>query len=63
MPNDPAAVRDWATQGSAGHDSYPVAMPRRTCEDLFATLSCNLEASFLAPMGVASTEVLVFQEA
>jgi SAM-dependent methyltransferase len=59
---DPAAVRDWATQGGAGHDSYPAAMPRRTCVDLFATLDCTLEAGFLAPMGVASTEVLVFQK-
>ncbi|MER5221225.1 methyltransferase domain-containing protein [Streptomyces flaveus] len=60
---DPAAVRTWATQGGAGHDSYPAAMPRRTCVDLFATLGCSLEASFLAPMGVASTEVLVFGKA
>ncbi|MFI6013318.1 methyltransferase domain-containing protein [Streptomyces sp. NPDC051243] len=60
---DPAAVRAWATQGGAGHDSYPAAIPRRTCVDLFATLGCNLEASFLAPMGVASTEVLVFAKA
>ncbi|MEV2256973.1 methyltransferase domain-containing protein [Streptomyces sp. NPDC050147] len=57
---DPATVRAWATQGGEGHDSYPAAMPHRTCVDLFATLGCSLEASFLAPMGVASTEVLVF---
>ncbi|MDT9696580.1 MULTISPECIES: methyltransferase domain-containing protein [Streptomyces] len=57
---DPATVSAWATQGGAGHGSYPAAMPRRTCVDLFATLGCSLEASFLAPMGVASTEVLVF---
>ncbi|MEV0092570.1 methyltransferase domain-containing protein [Streptomyces sp. NPDC050738] len=57
---DPAAVRAWATQGGAGHDSYPAAIPRRTCVDLFASLGCTLEAGFLAPMGVASTEVLVF---
>ncbi|GGN27169.1 methyltransferase domain-containing protein [Streptomyces fuscichromogenes] len=57
---DPAAVRAWATEGGAGHDSYPAAMPRRTCVDLFATLGCSLEAGFLAPMGVATTEVLVF---
>ncbi|MGI5405231.1 methyltransferase domain-containing protein [Streptomyces chartreusis] len=57
---EPAAVRAWATQGGAGHDSYPAAMPRQTCVDLFATLDCSLEASFQAPMGVASTEVLVF---
>jgi hypothetical protein len=57
---DPATVHIWATQGGAGHGSYPAAMPRRTCVDLFATLGCSLEASFFAPMGVASTEVLVF---
>lgn len=57
---DPATVRTWAAQGGAGHDSYPAAMPRRTCVDLFTTLGCSLEASFLAPMGIASTEVLVF---
>ncbi|NGO11479.1 class I SAM-dependent methyltransferase [Streptomyces sp. HC44] len=57
---DPDAVRTWATQGGAGHDSYPAAMPRQTCVDLFATLGCSLKASFRAPMGVATTEVLVF---
>ncbi|MFF2024962.1 methyltransferase domain-containing protein [Streptomyces sp. NPDC058171] len=57
---DPAAVHTWATEGGAGHGSYPAAMPRRVCVDLFATLGCTLEASFLAPLGVASTEVLVF---
>lgn len=57
---DPATVRTWATEGGPGHDSYPAAMPRGTCVDLFATLGCTLEASFPAPMGVASTEVLVF---
>lgn len=60
---DPATVRAWATQGGEGHDSYPAAMPRRTCVDHFATLDCDLEASFLTPMGVASTEVLVFKKA
>lgn len=35
---DPSAVRAWATEGGSGHDSYPAAMPRRTCVDLFATL-------------------------
>jgi SAM-dependent methyltransferase len=59
---DPAAVRAWAERGGAGHGSYPAAMPRRTCVDLFATLGCTLEASFLAPMGVAFTEVLVFRK-
>ncbi|MCD7438432.1 class I SAM-dependent methyltransferase [Streptomyces lincolnensis] len=59
---DPAAMRAWATKGGEGHDSYPAAMPRRTCVDLFATLGCDLEAGFLAPMGVASTEVLVFRK-
>ncbi|MET8102521.1 methyltransferase domain-containing protein [Streptomyces sp. NPDC005236] len=59
---DPATVRTWATQGGTGHDSYPAAMPRRTCVDLFETLDCSLEASFLAQMGVASTEVLVFRK-
>ncbi|WP_329128170.1 class I SAM-dependent methyltransferase [Streptomyces sp. NBC_01465] len=58
---DPAAMRTWATEGGAGHDSFPAAMPRRTCVDLFADLGCSLEASFLAPLGVASTEVLVFR--
>ncbi|MFF8381865.1 methyltransferase domain-containing protein [Streptomyces sp. NPDC015661] len=59
---DPAAMRVWATQGGPGHDSYPAAMPRRTCVDLFGTLGCDLEAGFVAPMGVASTEVLVFRK-
>lgn len=57
---DSAAMRAGATQGGAGHDSYPAAMPRQACVDLFATLGCSLEASFVAPMGVASTEVLIF---
>ncbi|MFI0980951.1 methyltransferase domain-containing protein [Streptomyces sp. NPDC021093] len=57
---DPAAVRTWATEGGAGHGSYPAAMPRQACVDLFASLGCSLQAGFLAPMGVASTEVLVF---
>ncbi|MEV8319324.1 methyltransferase domain-containing protein [Streptomyces sp. NPDC059900] len=57
---DPATVGAWASQGGDGHDSYPAALPRRTCVDLFASLGCNLEASFLAPLGFASTEVLVF---
>ncbi|MGW1671262.1 methyltransferase domain-containing protein [Streptomyces sp. NPDC002324] len=57
---DPAAVRAWASEGGAGHGSYPAAMPRQTCVDLFETLDCSLEAGFLAPMGVGSTEVLVF---
>ncbi|WP_329415863.1 class I SAM-dependent methyltransferase [Streptomyces sp. NBC_00704] len=60
---DPDAVRTWATQGGEGHGSYPAAMPRRACVDLFATLGCTLEAGFLAPMGVATTEVLVFRKA
>ncbi|MFJ9037323.1 methyltransferase domain-containing protein [Streptomyces sp. NPDC102406] len=59
---DPATMRAWATRGGAGHDSYPAAMPRATCVDLFTALGCRLEASFLAPMGVASTEVLVFEK-
>jgi SAM-dependent methyltransferase len=57
---DPATVRAWAAEGGSGHDSYPAPMPRQTCVDLFATLDCTLEAGFLAPMGVGSTEVLVF---
>lgn len=57
---DPAAVRTWATQGGTGHGSYPAAMPRSTCVDLFATLGCRLQGSFRAPLGVATTEVLVF---
>ncbi|MFM9615552.1 methyltransferase domain-containing protein [Streptomyces niveiscabiei] len=59
---DPAAVRTWATQGGEGHGSFPAAMPRRTCVDLFETLGCDLEAGFPAPMGVATTEVLVFRK-
>ncbi|MFH8697671.1 methyltransferase domain-containing protein [Streptomyces chartreusis] len=59
---DPATMRTWATKGGEGHGSFPAAMPRRTCVDLFATLGCSLEADFLAPMGVASTEVLVFRK-
>ncbi|WP_256962210.1 class I SAM-dependent methyltransferase [Streptomyces sp. NRRL B-24572] len=57
---DPTTVRAWATKGGVGHGSYPAAMPRQTCVDLFATLGCALEASFPAPLGFASTEVLVF---
>jgi SAM-dependent methyltransferase len=57
---DPDAVRTWATEGGPGHGSYPAAMPRGTCVDLFASLGCSLEASFPAPLGVGSTEVLVF---
>ncbi|MFI6938023.1 methyltransferase domain-containing protein [Streptomyces sp. NPDC050418] len=57
---DPETMRAWATKGGTGHDSYPAAMPRTACVDLFATLGCVLEAGFRAPMGVASTEVLVF---
>ncbi|MBC9717408.1 class I SAM-dependent methyltransferase [Streptomyces sp. TRM66268-LWL] len=56
----PDAMRAWATEGGDGHDSYPAAMPRHTCVELFATLGCTLDGSFLAPMGVGSTEVLVF---
>ena len=58
----PATVRAWATRGGEGHDSYPIPMPRQTCIALFTTLGCTLEASFLAPMGFASTEVLVFRK-
>ncbi|MFJ6087852.1 methyltransferase domain-containing protein [Streptomyces sp. NPDC092369] len=58
---DPEAMRIWATKGGAGHDSFPAAMPRRTCVDLFTTLGFSLEAAFLAPLGVAFTEVLVFK--
>ncbi|MGW2226909.1 class I SAM-dependent methyltransferase [Streptomyces formicae] len=57
---DPATMRAWVAKGGDGHDSYPAAMPRQACVDLFATLGCGLEASFLAPVGFASTEVLVF---
>ncbi|MBK3626604.1 methyltransferase domain-containing protein [Streptomyces sp. MBT49] len=59
---DPGTVRTWATNGGRGHGSFPAAMPRRTCVDLFETLGCRLEAGFLAPLGVASTEVLVFRK-
>ncbi|MGW8379042.1 methyltransferase domain-containing protein [Streptomyces sp. ODS28] len=59
---DPATMHAWATKGGAGHDSYPAAMPRRVCVDLFATLGCRLESAFLAPLGFASTEVLVFRK-
>ncbi|MGW1208996.1 methyltransferase domain-containing protein [Streptomyces sp. NPDC002499] len=58
---DPEAMRIWATKGGTGHDSFPAAMPRRTCVDLFATLGFSLEADFLVPLGVAFTEVLVFK--
>ncbi|MFF8835887.1 methyltransferase domain-containing protein [Streptomyces sp. NPDC015130] len=57
---EPAAMRAWAEKGGVGHDSYPAAMPRQACVDLFASLGCRLEADFPAPMGFASTEVLVF---
>ncbi|MFI5806112.1 methyltransferase domain-containing protein [Streptomyces sp. NPDC051561] len=57
---DPAAMRTWATEGGEGHGSFPAAMPRSACVDLFASLGCDLEAGFPAPLGVASTEVLVF---
>lgn len=59
---DPATMRAWATEGGDGHDSYPAAIPRQACIDLFRTLGCHLESSFLAPMGVGSTEVLVFRK-
>ncbi|WP_433453572.1 methyltransferase domain-containing protein [Streptomyces sp. CA-142005] len=59
---DPEAMRVWATKGGAGHDSFPAAMPLRACVDLFGTLGCTLEAGFPAPLGVASTEVLVFRK-
>lgn len=58
---DPDTVRTWATQGGTGHDSFPTPVPRQMCVDLFATLGCDLEGSFLAPMAVGSTEVLVFR--
>ncbi|MGW3107863.1 methyltransferase domain-containing protein [Streptomyces sp. NPDC001100] len=58
----PETMRVWAMKGGSGHDSFPAAMPRRTCVDLFATLGFTLEANFLAPLGVASTEVLVFKK-
>ncbi|WP_224309982.1 hypothetical protein [Streptomyces olivaceus] len=45
-----------------GTNSYPAALPRQACVDLFPTLDCSLRASFLAPMGFASTEVLVFRK-
>ncbi|MFH8616129.1 methyltransferase domain-containing protein [Streptomyces sp. NPDC017979] len=57
---DPDAVRTWAIKGGTGHGSYPAPLPRGTCVDLFATLGCTLQGSFLAPLGVGSTEVLVF---
>jgi SAM-dependent methyltransferase len=60
---DPASVHTWATRGGTGHGSFPAALPRTMCVDLFATLGCDLEASFLAPLGVATTEVLVFRKA
>jgi SAM-dependent methyltransferase len=59
---DPETVNAWATRGGEGHDSYPAAMPRGTCVDVFASLGCTLESSFLAPMGFATTEVLVFRK-
>ncbi|MER5891241.1 methyltransferase domain-containing protein [Streptomyces sp. NPDC001941] len=57
---DPAAVGTWVREGGSGHDSFPAAMPRAVCVDLFDSLGCTLESSFLAPLGVATTEVLVF---
>ncbi|WP_093607701.1 methyltransferase domain-containing protein [Streptomyces indicus] len=59
----PDTMRAWAAEGGTGHDSYPAALPRGTCVDLFASLGCELEGSFLAPMGVGTTEVLVFAKA
>jgi SAM-dependent methyltransferase len=59
---DPATVRAWATHDGDGHDSYAAAMPRQTCVDLFADLGCTVEASFLAPLGFATTEVLVLRK-
>ncbi len=35
-------------------------MPRQACVDLFEALGRSLGAGFPAPMGFASTEVLVF---
>lgn len=59
---DPATLRDWAAKGGEGHGTYPTPLPRQACVDLFATLGCTLEAAFLAPMGFATTEVLVFRK-
>ncbi|MFF0745379.1 methyltransferase domain-containing protein [Streptomyces sp. NPDC004111] len=59
---EPDAVHDWAKQGGEGHGPYPAALPRRMCVDLFASLGCRLEAGFTAPLGVATTEVLVFRK-
>lgn len=58
----PATMRAWATKGGAGHDSYPAAMPRQACTSLFTNLGCTLEASFVTPLGFATTEVLVFKK-
>lgn len=58
---DPDSVRVWAERGE-GHDTYPAAMPRQTCVDLFGTLGCTLVGGFTVPMGVGSTEVLVFRK-
>ncbi|MER7758671.1 methyltransferase domain-containing protein [Streptomyces sp. NPDC097619] len=59
---DPTTVETWATKGGEGHGSFPAAMPRRACTDLFESLGCRLEAAFTAPLGVATTEVLVFEK-
>jgi SAM-dependent methyltransferase len=59
---DPATMRAWVTNGGEGHDSFPAPIPRQACVDLFKTLGCNFQGSFLAPMGAGSTEILVFQK-
>jgi hypothetical protein len=55
-------MRAWVTRGGEGHGSYPAAIPRESCVDLFRTLGCTLEASFRSRMGAGYTEVLVFQK-
>lgn len=58
---DPDTVRVWAARGE-GHDGYPAPMPRQMCVDLFRTLDCELVGGFQVPMGVGSTETLVFRK-
>jgi hypothetical protein len=59
---EPGMVRRWAVEGGEGHESWPSPMPRQTCVDLFRTLGCVIEGSFVVPMNVGSTEVLVFRK-
>lgn len=59
---DPATVEAWATRGGYGHDSFPAAIPRAVVLETFSKSGFSLKGSYLAPLGVASTEVLMFQK-